>query len=91
VTDEQSDRLQPAESPLAKKLEKMPATAVTTSLAHSSNTTSTTLPTAVSGFLSDDETVNTCTVEKNSESPKPWITSQLTTHHRDHRSIEEKP
>jgi hypothetical protein len=60
-----------------KNVEKLPATAVTTPIAHSSNMTSTTFPTPVSGFLIDEETVRTCTVAKKSESPKPWMSPPL--------------
>src|SRR5581483_980236 len=47
-----------------------PAEPATTTTAQSSSRTSTTLPAAVSGFLSCDETVSSCTVVKKSASPK---------------------
>src|SRR5919201_723234 len=46
-------------------------------MAQSSRITSTTLPAPVSGFLSDEETVSTCTVAKKSASPNPWMSLPL--------------
>jgi hypothetical protein len=43
------------ESPELKKVAKLPATAVTTKIAHISRVTSTTLPPAVRGFVIADE------------------------------------
>jgi hypothetical protein len=50
--------------------------AVTTPTAHNSRITSTTLPTPVSGFFIDEETLSTCTVAKKREPPKPWMSLQ---------------
>ena len=52
---------------------KLPATAVTTKMAHASRPTSTTLPTGVSGFVILDETVSSCTAQKKAASPNPWM------------------
>ena len=46
------------ESPELKKEAKLPATAVTTKIAHASSATSTTFPAAVTGFVIDDDTVS---------------------------------
>lgn len=46
------------ESPDVKNVAKLPVTAVTTRIAHSSRNTSTILPPAVSGLENDDETVS---------------------------------
>jgi hypothetical protein len=46
------------ESPELKKEAKLPATAVTTKIAHASRATSTILPPAVRGFAIADETVS---------------------------------
>ena len=44
------------ESPEVKKEAKLPATAVTTKIAHTSSTTSMTFPTALTGLVSEDDT-----------------------------------
>ena len=54
-----------------KKEAKLPATPVTTKIAHASRATSTTLPAAVSGFVDDDEMVSSWTAVKKTASPKP--------------------
>jgi hypothetical protein len=60
-----------AESPLWKNAANEPATAVTTKIAHASSATSSTFPTAVTGFFSDEETVSSCTLAKKNASPNP--------------------
>ena len=50
---------------------KLPATAVRTKMAHASSPTSTILPTEVSGFLIEDETVSSYTAVKQAASPNP--------------------
>jgi hypothetical protein len=52
---------------------KLPASAVTTKMAHASRSTSTTFPAVVTGFFSDDETVRSCTPVKKTASPNPWM------------------
>ena len=60
-------------SPELKNVAKLPATAVTTKMAHASRATSIILPAGVSGFVILDETVSNCTAQKKAESPNPWI------------------
>ena len=48
---------------------KLPATPVTTKIAHISRATSTTLPPVVSGFVIADDIVSSCTAVKNTASP----------------------
>ena len=61
------------ESPELKKEAKLPATAVTTKIAHISSATSTIFPAALTGLVSDEETDSSCTAVKKTESPKPLM------------------
>ncbi len=61
-----------------KKLAIAPAEPATTITAHSSSSTSTIRPPAVSGFLICDETVSSCTVVKKSASPSEWMSPPAT-------------
>jgi hypothetical protein len=60
-------------SPELKNVAKLPATAVTTKMAHASRPTSIIFPADVTGFVMLDETVSNCTAQKKAESPNPWI------------------
>jgi hypothetical protein len=60
-------------SPELKNVAKLPATAVTTKMAHASRPTSIIFPTDVTGFVILDETVSNCTEQKKAASPNPWI------------------
>ena len=57
------------ESPEVKNDANEPPTAVITKIAHASSRMSTTRPTTVIGFFSDDETLRTCTLVKKTAWP----------------------
>jgi hypothetical protein len=56
-----------------KNVAKLPATAVTTKMAHASRPTSIIFPADVTGFVILDETVSNCTAQKKAASPNPWM------------------
>jgi hypothetical protein len=60
-------------SPELKNVAKLPATAVTTKMAHASRHTSITFPAGVSGLVILDEMVSNCTEQKKAASPSPWM------------------
>src|SRR5690242_19923615 len=60
-------------SPELKNVARLPATAVTTKIAHSSRATSTTFPALVTGLGIEEETVSSCTAVKKAASPRPWM------------------